>query len=284
VGARVTLRQPLVALSIERFRGSSGARGLDTHVEDLVAVEEPLVIRVAGETLVTTLRTPGADRELAAGYLFTEGNLRTLDQLATLTHCGRPSEPDYGNVFEVTPAPGLTLESDLVRSELQPVMNSACGVCGSEQIFEVGRRCSSLADVELTLHASELFTWVARLGNSQTGFASSGGLHAAIAIEPSSEHWLLYEDVGRHNAVDKVIGRLFLDAQLPAESRVLLVTSRASFEIVRKACIARFPIVVCLSAPTSLAVELAREFGITLLGFVRDNGFNVYSRPDRVRD
>jgi FdhD protein len=253
------------------------------ELTDEVAVEEPLAIRVSGELVATTMRTPGHDRELALGYLFSEGAVTSLGEVSAVVTCGRPSDSDYGNVIEVTPSPGTTLRADpLARLATQATMSSACGVCGREQILALAKRCASLHDLELSVTSEQILHWVQLLGRAQTVFARTGGLHAAVSVEAHSGVHLGYEDVGRHNAVDKVIGALLLAGQLSTTSRVLLVTSRASFEIVQKAAAARFAILVCLSAPTSLAIEAATELGLTLVGFVRGQAFNVYSCGERI--
>jgi FdhD protein len=247
-------------------------------------VEEPLEIRISGEPVMTTLRTPGQDRELALGYLFGGGSIEDLAAVSGVAHCGRADSVDYGNVLEVTPSPGVTLARDpLARLRPTEVVSSACGVCGRAQILELAARCCSLEADRTELSSDAVLACCQALTETQAHFVGTGGLHAAAVLSPTAEVVACAEDVGRHNAVDKVVGMLLLQGRLPASEHVLVVTSRASFEIVQKACVASIPIVICLSAPTSLAIETATAFGMTLVGFVRDGAFNVYAGAHRIR-
>lgn len=274
-------------VSVVRRRLGAESRPADSSTldtsSDEVAVEAPLAIRISGEVVATTMRTPGHDRELALGYLFSEGAITSLSEVGAVSPCGQTGDPDYGNVIEFTPAPGVTLERDpLARLQRYALRTSACGVCGRDQILELLQRCAPLHHVALQVSGAQILQWAALLAVEQTAFARTGGLHAALAVNTETSSSFGFEDVGRHNAVDKVIGRLLLTSPLPAHRSVLFVTSRGSFEIVQKACAAGFPIVVCLSAPTSLAIEAASGFGLTLIGFVRDRGFNVYAGAERI--
>lgn len=251
--------------------------------EDLLAVEDPLEIRVrladgpdAGErTLSMTMRTPGDDLELAVGFLCTEGIVQRPDQIVDLV-------ADRGHV-RVDLAPGVRLPAAAPRRSF--VMTSACGVCGRSSLE--GLRAEPPGPLEPgrpTLTPAVIPGMPATLLRAQTAFAATGGIHAAGLFDARGELELLREDVGRHNAVDKVIGALLLAGRLPARDAVLLVSGRASFELVQKALMARIPVLAAVGAPSSLAAELAAEAGMTLLGFVREARFTVYSGRERFAD
>jgi FdhD protein len=249
---------------------------------DEVAVEEPLQVLLQGEPFTTTMRTPGHDHELVAGLLFYEGVVGGRDALGALRHCGSIDDEGYGNVIDVLPAPGTAFDAEAVApARRSRVTTSACGVCGRRTVDELLERVPPL-EAGRTWPRAELAALPVRLRAEQPGFDRTGGLHAAgIAIAPG-ESLVVREDVGRHNAVDKVIGRLVLDAALPVENGALVVSGRVSFEIAHKALVARVPIVVAVSAPTSLAVSLAERSGMTLIGFCRDGGYSVYSGAERI--
>jgi len=255
------------------------------HEQDLVAVEEPLELRIAGETWAVTMRTPGHDRELAAGLLLAEGLIEGLADLGGLAHCGRIGEPGYGNVLEATAAPGTAFDPDrMVRRGT--LMSAACGVCGRQTIDDLLASCPQLSRKE-PLELSVLAHSASALEGNQPGFLRSGGMHAAAVLDHAGHTLHVREDVGRHNAVDKVVGALLLAGQLEADAlargAVLVVSGRVSFEIVQKAARARLPAVCGVSAPTSLAIDLANEVGVTLAAFVRDGTLNLYSHQERVR-
>lgn len=263
-----------------RFDVATGAR-LDRP--DTVAVEEPLEIRVGTEPLTTTMRTPGDDFDLALGHLLTEGQLHRADEVATLMHCtdvGEDGLPTY-NVVEVALSPGAALHAPpRARTE---TMTSACGVCGSASVDDVRTRTRfAVGDDPLVLDAAVVAGLPDALRERQAVFERTGGVHAAAVATSSGELLVVREDVGRHNAVDKVVGALSRERGLPFAGSVLVVSARASFEIVQKAAMAGIPAVVAVGAPTSLAVDLATEAGITLVAFTRLPRFSVYSRPDRV--
>ena len=250
---------------------------------DTVAVEEPLEIRVGSDPLTTTMRTPGDDFDLAIGHLLTEGQLHAADEVSRLMHCtdvGEDGLPTY-NVVEVTLAAGAALHQPArARTE---TMTSACGVCGSASIDDVRTRTRfSAADDPLVLDPAVVVELPDALRGQQPVFERTGGVHAAALATPSGELLVVREDVGRHNAVDKVVGAVARGRGLPFTGTVLVVSARASFEIVQKAAMAGIPVVVAVGAPSSLAVELATEVGITLVAFTRPPRFSVYSRPDRL--
>ena len=258
--------------------------------KDAVAVEEPLEIRVAGDPVAVTMRTPGDDERLAVGFLFAEGIVASIEDVGRAFHCGRPGTEGYGNAIDVLPAPGVSLDVDRVLATRRGTLTtSACGVCGRQSIEDLVARCVALPPGPL-VGVDLLFEVFRRLGEVQPTFAETGGVHAAAMFSGSGDLMACYEDVGRHNAVDKAVGallyeRLVGEGRAPPADRtpaILTVSGRASFEIVQKAAVAGIPIVTSVSAASSLAVDLARSTQITLAGFVRGNGFNIYSHPERI--
>jgi FdhD protein len=234
---------------------------------DLVAVEEPLEMRVGGEPVAVTMRTPGHDEELALGFLLAEG----LAPLRAVV------PPDLAaNTIDVE-APGV----DLGRIRRNFYTSSSCGVCGKGALEAVAVQAPRV-ESELRLPATLVVELPERLRAAQRAFEATGGLHATGLFSWEGELLCLREDVGRHNAFDKVIGRAFLDGLLPLARSVVCVSGRLSFELVQKAAVAGAPILIAVGAPSSLAVELAADRGITLCGFVRDGSFNVYTEPWRI--
>ncbi len=252
---------------------------------DTIAVEEPLEIRVGDEPLTTTMRTPGDDFDLALGHLLTEGQLHAADEVLTLMHCTDLDEqgsPTY-NVVEVTLAPGVALHAaPRARTE---TMTSACGVCGAATIDDVRTRGRfAVGDDPVVLDPAVLAALPEALRARQPVFERTGGVHAAGLATADGELLVVREDIGRHNAVDKVVGAAARERPLPFAATVLVVSARASFEIVQKAAMAGIPAVVAVGAPSSLAVDLAADTGITLVAFARAPRFSVYSRGDRLAD
>ncbi|MBR7744061.1 formate dehydrogenase accessory sulfurtransferase FdhD [Phycicoccus sp. BSK3Z-2] len=272
---RVTTRVPRTRVDLEI--GSSVRR------PDTVAVEEPLEVRVDDVALATTMRTPGDDFDLALGHLLTEGLVRSAADVATMMHCTDLAEdgsPTF-NVVDATLAPGVTL--DRPARERTETMTSACGVCGSASIDAV--RTASRVDVAadpVTVPGAVLAGLPDALREQQQTFDRTGGTHAAGLADSTGRLLVVREDVGRHNAVDKVVGAAARETLPPFSGTVLVVSARASFEIVQKAAVVGIPVVVAVGAPTSLAVEFAEESGITLCAFVRAPRYSVYSRPDRL--
>ncbi len=250
---------------------------------DTVAVEEPLEIRVGNEPVTTTMRTPGDDFDLAIGHLLTEAMLHSAAEVGTLMHCtdlDADGSPTF-NVVEVTLAPGAVLHRP-ARERTGP-MSSACGVCGSATIDAV--RTSSryaVADDAVGVAPRVLAGLPEAMRARQAVFDRTGGVHAAGLATPDGELVVVREDVGRHNAVDKVVGAAARERELPFSGTVLVVSARASFEIVQKASVAGIPVVVAVGAASSLAVDLAARAGITLVAFARPPHLGVYSRPDRL--
>lgn len=250
--------------------------------EDVLAVEEPLEIRLGGRSYVVTMRTPGHDVQLALGFLVSEGVITRHEQVAGAIHCASDDEPNTYNVLDVTLAPGIRAPEP-TRSV---PMTSACGVCGTASIDDVRARTRYVvADDALRLDAAMLTGFPDTLRTSQHAFERTGGIHAAALFDGATGRMLvLREDVGRHNAVDKVIGWALQEGRVPLTGTVLMVSGRASFELVQKALMAGIPLLAAVSAPSSLAAELAEEAGLTLVGFLRGESMVVYSHPERVVD
>jgi len=256
---------------------------------DDVAGEEPLELRVtaAGETrtLATTMRTPGNDFELAAGFLYGEAIVRRREEIANLTYCLDPAlDPDQRyNVVSVELRDGAA-PAALARFERHFTINSACGVCGRAQLDALRDLGIGVLEDDLRVPQRLLYELPQRMRASQRIFASTGGLHAAALFDERGESIAVREDVGRHNAVDKLVGWGLLNARLPFARTILMVSGRTSYEILQKSAMARIPIVCSVSAPSSLAVDLARAFNITLVGFLRGERANVYAAPERLRE
>lgn len=258
----------------------------DAEARDVVAIEEPLEIRVAGDTLAVTMRTPGDDRDLVLGFLWAEGVVRSPDDVSAVAHCGRVGAEARENVIEVTLAPGVappSADADAPGfARRGTITTSACGVCGRRSIDDLLERCEPVVSAART-SPSAVARAVATLRDRQPLFAATGGCHAASLATLEGEHVATFEDVGRHNAVDKVIGSRVRARALPASEAMLVVSGRSSFEIVQKAVAAGIPIVASVSAPSSLAVELARRAGVTLVGFVRGEAMTIYAGAERLR-
>lgn len=263
-----------------RERRAIGWRGGDSseRIEKL-AVEEPLEIRLAGRRFTLTMRTPGHDDELAAGFLFAEGFINDASELGEIRRVrGRKGalEPNAIDIILNVPADGLR-----ARLKRNFVMSSSCGVCGKTSIDSIRRRVTPPADSARVAPAT-LLALSEKLRAGQRVFAATGGLHGAAIFSLEGTMLAIREDVGRHNAVDKVIGYALTNAMVPLAQHIMMVSGRLSFEIVQKAAAAGVPILAAVSAPSSLAVELADEIGTTIVGFLRDGSFNIYTRPDRI--
>jgi FdhD protein len=253
--------------------------GRTTHHKDLVAREEPLEIRVRGRNVAVTMRTPGYDAELAAGFLLTEGLIKKRGDVVEIAHCRQGEAANYKNTLNVFLAPSVRVNFDQLTRHV--FASSSCGLCGKASIEAVHQHFAPVNST-VQIAATNLVKLVERLRAAQKTFAQTGGLHAAAVFDAKGKLVVSREDVGRHNAVDKVIGHGFLENKLPFDKHILLVSGRASFEIMQKALAARIPLVASVSAPSSLAVEFARESGQTLIGFLRDQTMNIYSRPERI--
>lgn len=255
----------------------NGDRFVTDTRADTVTVEEPLEIRAGGETLTTTMRTPGHDIELTHGWLYAEGLITSPEDVATARYCAGSQNPEGTNTYnllDIDLAPtAQPVTPDFIR--LTPT-TSACGVCGTQSISELLHKVHApitpvKLDPELVMALPDL------LAEAQQQFKKTGGIHAAGAFDLDGNPIVVREDIGRHNAADKVIGHLLLDGHLPAPDLILVMSSRASFELVQKAAMAGFPALVAVSAASSLAVELAREAGMALAGFTRADRFNLYA-------
>ncbi len=273
MSGRVVATRPVVTVDADRRR----------QRVDALAVEEPMEIRVDGEPVAVTMRTPGDDFELAVGFCLTEGILDAPGDVATVRYCAGksqdPAEPNTYNVVDVArrfPAP---VAPSLRRNVYTA---SSCGLCGTASIDAVRKRVPDVAADPLEMPVDVVRSLPDRIRSAQRVFDRTGGLHAAALFDTVGGLRCLREDVGRHNAVDKVIGWAALQGLLPLSGHVLMVSGRVAFEIVQKALAARVPMVAAVSAPSSLAVSLAESSGMTLVGFLRGDRMNVYTRADRV--
>jgi FdhD protein len=246
---------------------------------DQLAREEPLEIRVRGKSVAVTMRTPGHDRELAAGFLLTEGLIRLRNDVVEIAYCRQREAADYENTLNVFLSPSV--EVDFGRLTRHVFASSSCGLCGKASIESVQQHFPPV-ESSMRVKLETILKLPERLQAAQKTFGKTGGLHAAGIFDTRGKLLVSREDVGRHNAVDKVIGWGFLEKRMPFNAHVLLVSGRASFEIMQKALAARVPIVCAVSAPSSLAVEFARESGQTLIGFLRGETMNIYARPKRI--
>jgi FdhD protein len=251
------------------------------RVEDYLAGEEPLEMRSGRQRLGVTLRTPGNDRELVAGFLFTEGIISKREEILSLEAPGDLTQrrAASNNIVRVRLKPGARLSAFRGR---RFSAGSACGICGKESIAQVRRRGIRPPDSESRFDAETLCRLPEKLRATQAIFGRTGGLHAAALFRADGELVVLREDIGRHNAVDKVIGWALLQGKLPLSGHALLVSGRGGFEIVQKALAAGIPLVASVSAPSSLAVRLARELGLTLVGFLRGRRFIIYAGEQRL--
>ena len=255
------------------------------ELDDQLAVEEPLEMRILADgfqfRVAVTMRTPGHDFELAVGFLLSEGLVPEPGTVARVFRPEDPHEPQPENVVIVELKPGTPFHPK--RLSRNVFTSSSCGICGKNSLDSVWEVCPSRPQGLDGFSPDLLRSLPDRLREVQAVFTQTGGLHAAALFDESGKLLLLREDVGRHNAVDKINGRLLLDEQLPASGRLLLVSGRASFELVQKAVISGIPALASVGAPSSLAVLTAREFGMTLVGFLSPKRFNVYSGAERIR-
>ena len=265
--------------TVEVLRVHGGRRTADV---DRAATEEPLEIRLHGRPFAVIMRTPGADRELAAGFLLAEGVLGSAGDLGAIAHCTDAGAEHPENIVNVTlvnrSADAL---ARLLADRRLVTMNSSCGMCGRLTIESLRTDAPPLVS-NWTVSRDALVAMPDRLRAAQTVFDETGGLHAAGLFTRDGALEQAAEDVGRHNAVDKVIGRMVMREALPIADRVLFVSGRTSFEIVQKAFLAGVPVVASVSAPSSLAIALAADAGVTLVGFVRGDSFNIYTHPSRI--
>lgn len=251
---------------------------------DQLATEEPLEIRLVSpqKTLAVTMRTPGADFELTAGFLYGEGVVSKREDIQRISYCVDPDvdgEQRY-NIVNIELREGLSV--DLSPLERHFFTTSACGVCGKASLESLGLRGYPAISKELKVPVEVIYSLPEQLRSAQRVFSATGGLHAAALFNTQGELLSVREDVGRHNALDKLVGSALLSGQLPLDNHIVMVSGRSSFEILQKCLAAGVPIVCAVSAPSSLAVAIAKEFGITLVGFLRGERFNVYSGKERL--
>lgn len=252
--------------------------------QDHLTTEEPLEIRLISpnRTVAVTMRTPGNDFALAAGFLYSEGVISCKSDIQRISYCVDESidgEQRY-NIVNVELRTGLI--ADLQPLERHFYINSACGVCGKASIEALRLRGCPVIAAEMMVTPELIYSLPDKLRAAQSIFTATGGLHAAAVFDSQGQLLNLQEDVGRHNALDKLIGTALLSGELPFHNHIVMVSGRSSFEILQKSLAARVPIVCSVSAPSSLAVSVAQEFGITLIGFVRGERFNVYSGMERI--
>ncbi|MBP6335296.1 MAG: formate dehydrogenase accessory sulfurtransferase FdhD [Bacteroidia bacterium] len=260
--------------------------------DDLLAVEEPLEIRLTfgskgdrtQKSISVTMRTPGNDFELALGFLFTEGIIRGREDVLQIRYCEKEEAKDnFENIVSVSLQENV--EPSILKLERHFYTSSSCGVCGKasiEAVDTIADRSSSQKNSAFRISSSEINALPKVVREQQIVFGHTGGLHASALFNTAGEIVFLREDIGRHNAVDKVIGAAFQKGILPADSSLLFLSGRSSFELIQKAVMAGIPCVAAVGAPSSLAVALAKEFNVTLIGFLRDDRFNVYSGEDRI--
>ena len=271
---RVTARRPAIRLATDTA----------TRRPETLVVEEPLEIRLNGSALTVTMRTPGSDVELAHGFLLTEGIIGRRADVRTARYCLGDGEDGLNtyNVLDVTLAPDVPMPATDPRRNFYTT--SSCGVCGKASLDAVTTSSRhSPGDDPTVVTTDNLLALPDRLRSAQKVFASTGGLHAAGLFTADGDLLVAREDIGRHNAVDKVIGWALEQNRIPSSGTVLMVSGRASFELTQKAVMAGIPIMAAVSAPSSLAVDLATQSGLTLVGFLRGDSMNVYSRGDRVK-
>ncbi len=270
-------------INLERRREGHPPRG-----RDVVATEEPLEVRIRyakGEDLIeravaVTMRTPGDDFDLATGFLYSEGVVESAAEIAEISHCTDRQNPQLFNIVTVTLRPGVSFNPTTIERNFYTT--SSCGVCGKATLEALQLRGQKPIDSKLQIPESLLRKLPDALRREQPLFEKTGGIHASGLFDRSGRIEVLREDVGRHNALDKVIGALLMRDELPAKEQILVVSGRASFELVQKAIRAGIPIIAAVGAPSSLAIGTAEEFGATLLGFTGPQGFNIYCGAERI--
>ena len=276
-------KTPVRATFVERFE-----RGRLSGSQDLVAVEEPLQIllehgplhRRVETPLAVTMRTPGHDEDLVLGFLYAEGAIDGLDDVIDVRHCAKAEEPQ--NVVRAVLTPSRIVPARLLERTL--AVTSSCGVCGERTLADLEREgCVPMADGLPTIGSDTIRKAVLSLGASQPCFRHTGGSHGAALFDPTGTLALIREDVGRHNALDKLIGASMRERSRATQVGLVVISSRASFELVQKVVRRQIPVLVAIGAPSSLAIDAARRFNLTLIAFARDDRFNVYSAGERFR-
>ena len=277
----LSLNRPL-RRTVTSVRVTAVREGAGVDRPDRVATEEPLEIRAGSPgqepvAVAVTMRTPGNDFELGAGFLYTEGLIHSRDEVLSVGYCDLPPDDQLYNVVTVRLA--QPLDPSAVKRNFY--VTSSCGVCGKASLDQIEVRCEAIGPGPVVAR-SVLLALPETLRQAQAIFAETGGLHAGGLFEADGTLVATREDVGRHNAVDKLVGMALLGGELPLSGRILLVSGRVSFEIVQKAAVAGVPVVCAVSAPSSLAVEAADRLGMTVVGFLRDGRFNLYTHPERI--
>jgi len=266
---------PAVRHRVVKVREQSASECLD-----YLAVEEPLEIRLGGMSLSVTMRTPGEDEELVAGFLYSEGVIAGADDLDVIArYRGPDGDPDDGNVMNVLLKGDVRVAKDRLRRNF--IASSSCGLCGKATIDAIRATLPTIKS-GLVISVDRLNRLAAAMHDAQSTFEKTGGLHAAGLFDAGGRLLVLREDIGRHNAVDKVVGHMVRTRAVPLDRHVLMVSGRVSFEIMQKALAARIPVVAAVSAPSSMAVQMAQAADMTLIGFVRNGGFNLYAGAHRV--
>ena len=265
-------------IDITRWEGDSAH-----DYTDRIAVEEALEISLNGDSLAITMRTPGDDLPLAAGFLYAESLIRSACDIQTMAHCGLRGDPDEYNLLNVVLRAKGVPAADQARLQRNFLATSSCGVCGKASLSAAKCLALPITDSDFCVRPAVLRDLNARMRAAQGTFDRTGGLHAAGLFAKDGTLLSLCEDVGRHNAVDKLIGKEVLASRMPLNDRIVMVSGRTSFEIIQKTAMARVPIVCAVSAPSSLAVKLARDLNMTLIGFLRGDTMNVYAGPARIR-
>ncbi|HEY0838943.1 MAG TPA: formate dehydrogenase accessory sulfurtransferase FdhD, partial [Vulgatibacter sp.] len=275
--ARQAVAPGVVAREMERV----DAGGRRAPEPDSVVEEEPLEIRIDGESIAVIMRTPGEDRDLALGFLYGEGIVRSMDDVGEVAPCGRPGHEGFGNAIRISSAPGTIIDADRIQEGRRwTTATSACGVCGRRSIDELVARCGVVEGGPL-LASRTIELSLAAMRARQARFDRTGGIHAAAAFDAGGGLLEIHEDVGRHNAVDKTVGALLRKGLLD-RAALLTVSGRAGFEIVQKAAAARIPVVASVSASSSLAIDLAKQAGVTLAAFARGGAASVYAHGYRI--
>jgi FdhD protein len=259
---------PVLKIDENRFR----------QVDDDVVIEEPLEIRVNGDSLSVTMRTPGDDFDLAVGLLWTEGIIQSGEEIGTIAYCPDEEQPELKNIVNVV----LVDTTRKIESSRRLWSNSSCGLCGKATLEAIHQSCR-LVESSILVSRELLFSLPAQLRDAQANFERTGGIHAVGLFDKQGSLLVLREDIGRHNAVDKVLGAALVGG-LPCSESIMMVSGRLGFEIAQKAVVAGVPVVASISAASSLAIELADEFGMTAIGFLRGRSMNVYSHPERVAE
>ena len=268
---------PRIQPALELTQVTEWSDGAARRIEDHLAAEEPLEIRIDGRPLTVTMRTPGHDEELAAGFFWTEGIIESATQIREIRRI-TPEGAARDNIVSVELGERTFEPENLQRNFFAA---SSCGICGKASIEAIRVRGLTPPNAAFKVDPELLCEFPARLRTQQRVFGRTGGLHAAALFDITGELLVLREDIGRHNAVDKVIGWALRNGLLPLSNSTMMVSGRGGFEIVQKALAAGIPILASVSAPSSLAVKLAREMGLTLIGFLRDRRFVIYSNPER---